>query len=267
MRYSLAVILVFTLTACSSTKDTDALKDKSAEQIYAEAKVQLDNLSYEKAIKLFETLQSRYPYGRYAQQAQLEIAYAYYKQADAESALSALSAVERFIKQYPNNGHVDYAYYLKGLINFNEELGLLGNITDPDLSERDPKSAREAFDSFKDLVTRFPNSKYAPDSKVRMQYLINSLARHETRIAGYYLRRGAYTAAVNRANGVLAEFPQTPSARDALQVMVQGYDAMGMPELRDDAQRVLELNIAKDGIRPLTKDSPENKKPWWQFWK
>lgn len=224
----------------------------------------MDNLSYEKAIKLFETLQSRYPYGRYAQQAQLEMAYAYYKQDEPDS---AISEVDRFIKQYPNNPHVDYAYYLKGLINFNEELGLLGNLTQPDLSERDPREAREAFDAFRDLVTRFPNSKYAADSRLRMQYLTNSLARHETQVAGYYLRRGAYTAAASRANGVLAEFPQSPSTRDALQIMVQAYDAMGITELRDDAQRVLELNIAKDGIRPGTKESPINMKKWWQFWR
>ena len=266
MRYSLAVftMLLFTLTACSSTSETDALKGKTAEQIYTEAMSYMDNLSYAKAIKFFETLQSRYPYGRYAQQAQLEMAYAYYKQDEPDS---ALSEIERFIKQYPNNPHVDYAYYLKGLINFNEDLGLFGNFTQPDLSERDPKEAREAFDSFRDLVTRFPNSKYAEDSRLRLQYLSNSLARHETLVAGYYLRRGAYTAAASRANGVLLDFPQSPSSRDALQIMVQAYDAMGITDLRDDAQRVLDLNIAKDGIRPSPKDSPESKKPWWQFWK
>ena len=267
MRHSLTLILLLTLTACSifsSDKDADPLKGKSAEEIYAQAKEQMDNVSYDKAIKLFESLQARYPYGRHAQQAQLEMAYAYYKQDEPDS---ALSTIERFIKQYPNNAHVDYAYYLKGLVNFDEDLGLFGDITDPDLSERDPKSAREAFDAFKDLVTRFPDSKYAADSRLRMQYLVNTLARHEIQVASYYLRRGAYIAAVNRANGVLAEFPQTPSTRDALQIMVQAYDAMGLKDLRDDAQRVLELNIAKDGIRPSTKDSPENKKPWWQFWK
>ncbi len=263
MRHSVTLILLFTLTACSSLSDKDALKGKTAEELYAMAMVQMDNVSYDKAIKLFETLQSRYPYGRYAQQAQLEMAYAYYKHDEPDS---ALSEVDRFIKQYPNNSHVDYAYYLKGLINFNEELGLLGNLTQPDLSERDPREARAAFDAFRDLITRFPNSKYATDSRLRMQYLTNSLARHETQVAGYYLRRGAYTAAASRANGVLTEFPHTASTRDALQIMVQAYDAMGITELRDDAQRVLDLNIARDGIRPSTKESPANKKRWWQFW-
>lgn len=253
------------LTACSifSPKDEKSAAD-SAEGIYAQATEQMNNANYPGAIKLFETLQSRYPYGRYAQQAQMEIAYAYYKQNEPES---ALSAVERFIKQYPNSPNVDYAYYLKGLVNFDEDLGIFGEGFQPDVSERNPKAPREAFDAFKDLVTRFPNSKYAADSKLRMQYLINALARHETQVASYYLRRGAYVAAVNRANGVLIEFPQAPATRDALQIMVQAYDAMGQKDLRDDSQRVLDKNIAKDGVKPAVKKSPENKNSWWQFWK
>lgn len=253
------------LTACSifSQKNEKSAAD-SAEGIYAQATEQMNNANYPGAIKLFETLQSRYPYGRYAQQAQMEIAYAYYKQNEPES---ALSAVERFIKQYPNSPNVDYAYYLKGLVNFDEDLGIFGEGFQPDVSERNPKAPREAFDAFKDLVTRFPNSKYAADSKLRMQYLINALARHETQVASYYLRRGAYVAAINRANGVLIEFPQAPATRDALQIMVQAYDAMGQKDLRDDSQRVLDKNIAKDGVKPAVKKSPENKNSWWQFWK
>lgn len=220
--------------------------------------------NYEKAVKTFETLQSRYPYGRYAQQAQLEIAYAYYKQKEPES---AIAAADRFIKQYPNNPHVDYAYYLKGLVNFNEDLGLMGGVVKQDLSERDPNAAREAFATFKELVTRFPGSLYAPDSRLRMQYLINALARYEIHVANYYLRRGAYVAAANRAKDVLTDYPQTPATRDALRVMAQAYDALGMKELRDDAQRVLDINIAKDGAAAAAKLQSRNEKPWWQFWK
>ena len=264
MRHSLALILLLlTLTACSSDK-AGLLEGQKAEEIYAQAMEQMDNLNYDRAIKLFSNLQSRYPFGRYAQQAQLEMAYAYYKQDEPDS---ALSTIDRFIKQYPDNVHVDYAYYLRGLINFNEYLGLFGNITLSSMSERDSKGMREAFDAFRDLVTRFPNSKYTPDSRLRMQYLINALAGHETQIAGYYLRRGAYVAAASRANGVLSEFPQTVHTRDALQIMVQAYNSLGMTELRDDAQRVLDLNVAKDGIKPSAKESPANKIPWWQFWK
>ena len=210
-------------------------------------------------------LQSRYPYGRYAQQAQLETAYAYFKQKEPES---AIAAADRFIKQYPNNPHVDYAYYLKGLVNFNEDLGLLSGITKQDLAERDPNAARQAFEAFKELLTRFPESKYAPNARIRMQYLINVLARHEIRVASYYLRRGAYVAAANRAKGVLTDYPQTPATRDALQIMVQAYDALGMVDLRKDAQRVLDLNIAKDGVKaPAIRQSPINEGAWWEFWK
>ena len=262
----LALILLFTLTACgifpkSKTTEVDG---RTVEEIYAQAKEQMDNVNYEKAIKLFDTLQARYPYGRYAQQAQLETAYAYYKEGELDQ---ALTTIERFIKQYPNNSYVDYAYYLKGLINFNEDLGLFGDVVQNDLSERDPRGARDSFDTFKELITLFPNSKYTPDAKLRMQYLINALARYETRIAAYYLKRGAYVAAIGRANTVLIDFPETWSARDALQIMVQAYDALGLNALRDDTQRMLELNVSKDGVRPRTKESPENKARWWQFWK
>lgn len=208
--------------------------------MYNKAKKQLNEQSYEEAVKQFESLQSHYPYGRYAQQAQLEIAYAYYKQNEPES---AVSAADRFIKQYPNNPHVDYAYYVKGLANFNPDIGVFGLAFGQDPTERDPKASQDAFAAFKDLVTRFPDSKYAPDSIVRMQYLTNSLAKYEIHVARYYQRRGAHVAAVNRAKDLLALYPNSPSTKDALMILVQGYDAMGMMQLRDDAQRVLDKNF------------------------
>ena len=267
MRHSLTLILLLTLTACSvfstSPIASDA-KSPPAADLYAEAKESMKDVQYEKAVKSFEKLQSLYPYSRYAQQAQLEIAYAYYKQKEPES---ALAAADRFIKQYPNNPHVDYAYYLKGLVNFNEDMGLLGSISKIDLSERDPKAARDAFAAFKELLTRFPNSQYASDSRLRMQYLVNALAHYEIHVASYYLRRGAYVAALSRAKEVLTDYPKTPSTLDALQVMVQAYDALGMKDLRDDVQRVLDKNIAKGAPKPGAMASPENKKSWWRFWK
>ncbi|MDD5180229.1 MAG: outer membrane protein assembly factor BamD [Gallionellaceae bacterium] len=268
MRHSLALILLFTLTACNMFSPLPegmptTTSNKPVNELYADAMDEMKDEHYETAIKTFEQLQSRYPYGRYAQQAQLEIAYAYYKQKDADS---ALAAADRFIKQYPNNPHVDYAYYLKGLTNFNEDLGLLGELVKRDLSERDPRAGRDSFDAFKELVTRFPDSKYAPDSRLRMQYLINALAQNEIHVASYYLRRGAYVAAVNRAKGILSDFPQTPQTRDALQIMVQAYDAMGMKELRDDAQRVLDKNTTKSDMALASPYSLKNRKSWWQFW-
>jgi outer membrane protein assembly factor BamD len=253
MRHSLAVFLLLTLTACGlfgSKPDADSsAKTPSVEEMYNDAKKNLNANSYEEAIKLFESLQSHYPYGRYAQQAQLEIAYAYYRQNEPES---AISAADRFIKQYPNNPHVDYAYYVKGLANFNADVGLFGIASGQDPTERDPKSAQDSFAAFKDLVTRFPSSRYAADSRLRMQYLLDALAKYEIHVARYYLRRGANIAAVNRAKEVLTQYPNTPAIHDALLVLVQGYDTLGMKELRDDAQRVLNKNF------PLTA-SPANK--------
>lgn len=220
-----------------------------------------DNL--DRAIKSLETLQSRYPYGRYAQQAQMEIAYAYYKHEEPEA---ALTAVDRFVKQYPNSPNMDYVLYLKGLINFIDTSGFLQRLSRQDPAERDPQSARDSFDAFRELVTRFPDSRYTPDARIRMQFLTNLLARGEIRVAAYYLRRGAYVAAVNRANNVLKEFPETPQTRDALQIMVRAYDAMGMQQLRDDTQRVLDLNLARDGIQPGTNEYASGDKPWWRFW-
>ncbi len=208
----------------------------------------LEDHNFEQAVKKFEKLQSRYPYGRYAQQAQMEIAYAYYKQGEPAP---ALSAIERFIKQYPNNSHIDYMYYLKGLINFDENLGgVINSLTNQDPAERDPKSLRDSFDTFKELVTRYPDSPYTPDARLRMQYLLNTLAGSDIHIASYYLRRGAYVAAANRAKNVLVDYPQTPQTREALQIMVQAYGAMGMNDLRDDAQRVLNRNSLPSGQTP-----------------
>jgi outer membrane protein assembly factor BamD len=262
MRHSLAVFLLFTLVACSS----DPAKDEklTADELYSKAQESMTDGNYEKTIKQLETLQSRYPYGRYAQQAQMEIAYAYYKHSEPAPALGAL---DRFVKLFPNSAHLDYVYYLKGLINFNENINsLLGTLVDQDPAERDPAALRDSFDSFKELVTRYPNSIYTPDAKLRMQYLLNTLARSDIHVADYYLRRGAYVAAANRAKGVLINYPQTPQTRDALQILIQAYDAMGMKDLRDDTKRVLDLNLAKDGARPETKETPKNASPWWKFW-
>ena len=268
MRHSLAVFLLFTLTACSIFEplpDGSApTKQMPVEEIYSLAKEELNDGNYEAAVKLYETLQSRYPYGRYAQQALLETAYAYYRQSEAEM---AISAAERFIKQYPNNPHVDYAYYVKGLANFNGEISLLGSLGGQDPTERDPKAAQDSFAAFKDLVARFPNSKYAPDSRLRMQYLVNALAQYELHVARYYLRRGAHIAAANRAQGVFTQYPNSPSTRDALKIMVQAYDAMGMTDLRDDAQRVLAKNSKASAGNETTDANSSGGKSWWRFWK
>ena len=244
MRYSLAVFLLLTLTACGlfgAKPDANAsAKAPPVEEMYSTAKKHLNENSFEEAVKQFESLQSHYPYGRYAQQAQLEIAYAYYRQNEPDS---AIAAADRFIRQYPNHPNVDYAYYVKGLANFNADIGIFGLASGQDPTERDPKAAQDSFIAFKDLVMRFPSSRYAPDSRLRMQYLLGALAKYEIHVAKYYLRRGASIAAVNRAKEVLTQYPNTPATRDALLILVQGYGALGMKELRDDAQHVLDKNF------------------------
>ncbi|NBR30499.1 MAG: outer membrane protein assembly factor BamD, partial [Betaproteobacteria bacterium] len=233
MRSSLALILALCVSACSLLPEQiDETKNWSAQKLYSAAKEKLDGSQFEAAIKLYEKLEARYPYGRFAQQAQLEVAYAYYK--DREIA-SAVSAAERFIKLHPNHPNVDYAYYLRGLANFNDDLGLLGSYTGQDMSERDPKAAREAFNAFKDLVTRFPDSKYAPDSVQRLNYLVNVLAQNEVHVARYYMKRGAYVAAANRAQFALKTYPQATANEEGLLILVQAYDKLGMNDLRNDA--------------------------------
>ena len=245
------------LAACSNEDKYDETRDWSAEKLYREAKDELTGGNYKKAIGYYEKLEARYPYGKLAQQAQLEIGYAYYKDKDP---VAALAAADRFIKLHPNHPNVDYAYYLKGLVNFNEDMGLLGGISGQDMSERDPKAARESFEAFKELVTRFPESKYSADAILRMRYLINAMAANEVRTAEYYLRRKAYVAAVNRAQFVLANYRQSPLVEGALIVQVKAYDAMGLVELRDDTERLLKLNY------PNTKFSLAGlrKKSWWE---
>lgn len=263
MRAILSALLLFTLIslgACSSTPKQDL---RPANELYVEAQAELVELNYEKAVKLLETLQARYPYGRYAQQALMDIAYANYKNNEPDA---ALSAADRFIKQFPNSAHLDYIYYLKGMINFNDNAGFFSRLTRQDPAERDPHTLRDSFDSFRELVVRFPDSLYVADAKLRMQFLINTLSRSDISIAAYYLRRGAYIAAINRANNVLKDFPQTRQTRDALQILVLAYNALGQNDLRDDAQRILDLNIAKDGIKPSIANTLKPSGSWWQFW-
>src|SRR6476660_2830657 len=258
---SVALLLGFAaiLAACSNEEKFDETRDWSAEKLYREAKDELDGGNYKKAIGYYEKLEARYPYGKLAQQAQLEIGYAYYKDKDT---IGALAASDRFIKLHPNHPNVDYAYYLKGLVNFNEDLGLLGGISGQDLSERDPKAARESFEAFKEVVTRFPESKYTPDSFARMRYLVNAMARNEVRVAEYYLRRQAYVAFVERAQFVVTNYQQSPMVEGALIVLVKAYDNMGLTELRDDTARLLKLNFPNTQFTLASL----RKKAWWQLW-
>lgn len=232
----------------------------SANKLYAEAKSAMNDGAYDKAIKYFEKLEARFPFGRYAQQAQLEVAYAYFRQNEVAS---TIAACDRFIRLHPNHPNVDYAYYLKGLANFNEDLGLMGYVTLQDLTERDPKAARDSFDAFKVLVGKYPESKYTSDATARMKYLINAMASNEVHVARYYMKREAYVAALNRAQTAVKTYPDAPANEEALFIMIKAYDALGMADLRDDAERVMRRNFPKSEYyaRGLNQ-----KEPWWKLW-
>lgn len=235
----------------------------SANKLYSEAKESMSDGGWDKAIKLFEKLEARYPYGRFAQQAQMEIAYAYWKSGEPAS---ALAACDRFIKLHPNHPNVDYMYYLKGLISFNEDQGLLGYLSDQDQSERDPKAAKEAFAAFKELVTRFPASKYTPDAALRMNYLVNALVSGEVHVARYYMVRGAYLAAANRAQEAIRSYPTVPASEEGLIILAQAYEKLALPELRADAERVLKANFPQSRYLGGPGSAELPKKPWWKPW-
>jgi outer membrane protein assembly factor BamD len=261
MRLRLILVLLLALAAgCASTED-DETAGWSAQRLYGEAKDAMSNKDWPRAVKYLEKLEARYPYGRFAQQAQLEIAYAHWK--DGERA-SAIAAVDRFIKMYPNHANADYAWYLKGLINFNDQYTLFANVLTPDMSDRDPKSTRESFNAFKEVATRFPDSKYAADAVARMRYLVNALASHEVHVARFYMKRGAFLAAANRAQYAIRHYSQAPAVEEAVFVLVKAYDALGMADLRDDADRVMRKNFPES--RYLKAGGDRKDVPWWRLW-
>ncbi len=268
--FVLAVLLGF-LTACgTSGKQIDETAGWSAERLYSEAKEEISSGNNQRAISLLEKLEARYPFGRYAQQAQMEVAYVYYKDNDA---VQAQAAADRFLKLHPNHPNVDYMYYLKGLINFNDNMGFLAMLAGEDPTARDPKGAREAFEAFRTVVTRYPNSRYAEDSAQRMRYLINAMASNEMLVARYYFKRGAYLAAANRAQAIIKQYQQAPVIEEALAILVRSYDALGANDLRDDAKRVLLKNypdtaLLRADISKVTAESAFKSKsePWWKIW-
>lgn len=248
------------LAGCSSTPE-DKTASWSPNKIYAEAKDELNSGGYDKAVTLLEKLEGRAAGTPLAQQAQLDKAYAQYKSGEAAQAIATL---DRFMKLHPASPALDYALYLKGIINFNDDLGMFSSITRQDLAERDQKASKESFESFKELVTRFPASRYAPDASLRMTYIVNSLAQYEVHVARYYYSRGAYVAAINRAQVAISDYQGVPALEEALFIVVKSYDALGMTQLRDDAKRVLEKNYPRSEY--LTRGFKAKSDPWWKVW-
>ncbi len=251
---------VLALGGCSTTA-VDQTVGWSPNKIYAEAKDEMKSGAYEKAVPLLEKLEGRAAGTPLAQQAQVDKAYAHYKAGDS---IQAVATLDRFMKLHPASPAIDYALYLKGLVNFNDDLGLFSSFTQQDLAERDQKAAKESFESFKDLVTRFPDSRYAADARARMDYVVSSLAQSEVYVANYYYHRGAYLAALSRAQSAIAEYQGVPAIEEALFIMVRSYDALNMSEMRDDTRRVLEKNYP---LSPYITQGFKNKsQPWWKFW-
>ncbi|BEP48466.1 MULTISPECIES: outer membrane protein assembly factor BamD [Variovorax] len=245
---------------CSSTS-VDKTANWSPNRIYAEAKDEVGSGAYDKAVPLYEKLEGRAAGTPLAQQAQLEKAYAQYKSGEKAN---AIATIDRFLKLHPASPAIDYALYLKGVINFNDDLGMFAFLTRQDLSERDQKAAKESFESFKELATRFPESRYAPDARQRMNYIVNSLAQYEVHVARYYYSRGAYLAAINRAQLALSDYREVPALEEALYIIVRSYDALGMKDLRDDAQRVLTTNYPHSEY--LARGFKGKDDPWWKVW-
>ena len=248
------------LSACSTTP-VDETANWSPNKIYAEAKEEMNSNAYDKAVTLFEKLEGRAAGTPLAQQAQLEKAYAQYK---AGEQAQAVATIDRFMKLHPASPALDYALYLKGIVNFNDNLGFFTFLTRQDLSERDQKAAKESFEAFKELAARFPDSRYTPDARQRMTYIVNSLAQYEVHVARYYYTRGAYVAAINRAQTAVADYRDVPALEEALFVMIQSYDALGMAQLRDDTRRVMEKSYPKSEY--LSKGFKDSSQPWWKFW-
>jgi outer membrane protein assembly factor BamD len=249
------------MTGCAS-KPKDPTADWTPEKLYAEARDEQAAGNFEKASKMYEQLEGRGAGTLLAQQAQVERAYLLYRSGEKAQ---ALSTIDRFVKLHPTSPAVDYAMYLQGLINFNDNLGFLGNLSRQNLSERDQQASRDAYQSFKQLVEQFPQSKYSVEARDRMSYIVNSLAEYEVHVARYYFRRGAYVAAANRAQQTIQEFQQSPSTEEALSILVRSYDRLGLDQLRDDAERVMRKNYPNSAL--LSGDGvTSSNRPWWQMW-
>lgn len=252
-------LLAALLAGCSSTTDVDLRG--SPEKLYAEAREDLNSGSYDKAIVALEKVEGRAAGTLLAQQAALDLAYAKWKSGER---VEAVTKLDRFIRLYPSSPAMDYAIYLKGVVNFNDNTGFLSAISRQNISERDQQASRDAYQSFAQLVELYPNSKYSEDARLRMDFIVNSLAEYEVHVARYYYRRQAFVAAVNRAQIAVRDYQGAPAIEEALYIMAASYDKLGLPVLRDDAERVLKLNFPdtqffKNGVR-----LPD--RAWWQFW-
>lgn len=260
-RAALVGAMALILAGCGALGGDPKGNPNDPDRLYREARDDLNNGSYERAAKSLEKVEALATGTLLGQQAQLDQAYAQWRQGERTA---ALTVIDRFLRLNPSSPAYDYGLYLKGLINFNDNLGLFGSISGQRLAERDQKASRESYQTFRQLVEQFPESRYASDARLRMDYIVNMLAEHEVQVARYYFRRGAYLAAANRVRQALTEYDQVPVAEDALVLLVQSYDRLGLTALRDDAERVLKKNFPNS--ERLPDGSSRSSRPWWQLW-
>lgn len=256
----LVLALGLLLSGCANNPK-DVTAGWTPEKIYSEARDEANAGAWDKAIGFYDKLEGRAAGTVLAQQAQIDKAFAQYKTGDK---IQAIATLDRFIRLHPASPALDYAIYLKGLVNFNDNLGLFSFLTQQDLSERDQMAAKDSYEAFKELTTRFPDSKYAPEARQRMMYIVNALASYEVHVARYYASRGAHVAAVNRAQQAISEYQGVPAVEEALAILIGSYDALGMTALRDDAKRVLEKNFP--GSDYLKVGGVKKSSPWWRLW-
>ncbi|PCI59268.1 MAG: outer membrane protein assembly factor BamD [Methylophilaceae bacterium] len=260
---ALALFLTSLLGGCAIFGDPTELDDTKgwqARRIYEEGALRMADQNYDEALRYFQVLESRFPHGKYATQAQMEIIYVHFKKDDP---VSTLAAADRFIKLHPNHRNVDYAYYLKGLATFNER-GVFEKLTKQQINDRDPKTLKLSFAALKELVDRYPNSRYVKDATYRMIYIVDTLAQHEMHVARYYMNRKAYLAALNRAKYVLEYYPKSTSVEEALVVMVSAYDYMDLADLKNDSMRVLKTNYPENPL--ISGKIVQDERVWWKFW-
>jgi len=252
--------LALGMSGCGSMGKDDPNSQAALDKLYADAKDDLNSGSYDRAIKTLERIEGRAAGTPMGQQATLDLAWAYYKTAERAQAVTTL---DRFIKLNPSSPAMDYALYMKGLVNFNEDLGLFGRLAGQDVSERDQQASREALLAFRQLAEQYPESRYTPDATARANFISNTLAAYEVHVARYYFNRQAYVAAANRAQTAVAEFQYAPGIEEALYIMGESYDKLGLTQLRDDARRVLDKNFPDS---QYASTGSKNKKPWWKLW-
>jgi outer membrane protein assembly factor BamD len=251
-------IVLLAVSGCRTHRERDA-KKVTPEVLYKKAHKSLESSDYNSAIKSYEQLTARFPFTDEARQARLDLIYAYYRAGEGES---ATDAAETFVRENPTHPRVDYAWYVKGLVDFERSPNAIERLFRADLTQRPPSTARKAFAAFKTVVEQYPKSEYAHDSLQRMIYLRNRLASYEVHVARYYYKRGAYVAAAQRAKGAIEQYDGAPALREALEIMIASYDRLNLQPLAADARQVYAANYSGE-VRATV---AQVKKSWWRIW-